>query len=848
MYFNLKKSKIYLAVKSSNNPFLKYSNLIERIGFLFSIVSLLAYFYFSFIEEATIISQKFLGGFFLSLSIGFAFFLTNKFWENYIKKPKIKTSLKEILKEPHEYNVAEVLDYKVAQAIYKAGLLCRRRKIPKLNSSALFYFLLPTNEATFIFQRATLRIKDFKEVLKSYFKSIEKQKYSGEVSEDFEETIMKALEFAEERDNKKIKIGDILTALTHTNEIFKEVIKNTEVKKEDIDYLAKWYQKIDERNERRKKFWKWENLSRRKPMGDNWTAGFTITLDQYSIELSDAVKRRNYPEIIGHEKEIEIVERVLARGEINNALLVGRPGTGRKSIVFALARKTILGKTMSGIANNRIVELKLTSLLAKIENPEKVEKVLDKIFQEVVEAGNVILVIDNIHDFVGNKNKPGTIDISGLIASYLHFPQFQIIGIASYDGLHQNLERNSSLLSLFEKIEVSETTKEHTMVLLEKQVVKLEAKHDLFITFPAIRKLVEDCEQYIPNQPFPKKAEDLLDEIAVYVAQSKDKIVLPEHVSKVLSEKTELPLGGVKEKEKEILLNLEDLIHERIINQDYAVSHVAKALRRARAEIEVREKPIGTFLFLGPTGVGKTETAKALTEIYFGNSKKMIRLDMSEFQNINDIDRLIGTDNRDGFLTTQVREEPFSLILLDELEKAHPKILNLFLQVLDEGFLTDGMGRRVDFRNCMVIATSNAGYKIILENLDQENKWDTVKEKLIDNLFEKGTFRPEFINRFDSVIVFGPLSKENLLDISELMLDDLREGLDNKGIEFEITEELKEKIVDLSYEPRFGAREMGRVIQDKVKNSIANALLSDKIERGDKFKINPEDFEVIKLN
>jgi len=172
---------------------------------------------------------------------------------------------------------------------------------------------------------------------------------------------------------------------------------------------------------------------------------------------------------------------------------------------------------------------------------------------------------------------------------------------------------------------------------------------------------------------------------------------------------------------------------------------------------------------------------------------------MSEFQNINDIDRLIGTDNRDGFLTTQVREEPFSLILLDELEKAHPKILNLFLQVLDEGFLTDGMGRRVDFRNCMVIATSNAGYKIILENLDQENEWDTVKEKLIDNLFEKGTFRPEFINRFDSVIVFGPLSKENLLDISELMLDDLREGLDNKGIEFEITEELKEKIVDLYY-------------------------------------------------
>ncbi len=846
MYFNFKKSKIYLAVSSSNNPFLKYSKLIFKVSFLFSIVFLLTYLYLSLIKESPSLANKFLGSFFLSLSFGITFYLINKYWENFIKDPKTKTSLEEILEEPHEYNVADILDYNVAKAFYRANLFSRRKGIKKINSSALLYFLLTQGEATFIFQRATLGIKDFRSLLRLYLKSIDKQKYEGKLSKELEENILKALEIAKERNNKKIKVGDIITAATFTNEIFKQIINNTQVKKEDINYLSRWYQDIEERKKEKKKFWKWKNLLKINPIGTNWTAGYTNTLDQFSIELSDAVKRKNYPKIIGHKKEIEIVERVLARGAINNALLIGAPGTGRKSIVFALARKSVLGKTMTGLEHNRIVELKLPSLLAKIDNKEKVEQVLDKIFQEVVRAGNVILVIDNLHNFVG-KEKPGTIDISGLIASYLHFPQFQIIGISSYDGLHENLERNSSLLSLFEKIEVRETSKEETMVLLQRQVVKLEYKHNLFITFPAIRKLVEDCEQYIPNQPFPKKAEDLLNEIAVYVAQSKDKVILPKHISEVLSEKTELPLGGVKEEEKEILLNLEDLIHERIINQDYAVSHVAKALRRARAEIEVREKPIGTFLFLGPTGVGKTETAKALTKIYFGNSKKMIRLDMSEFQNINDIERLIGNDRRDGFLTTQVREEPFSLVLLDELEKAHPKVLNLFLQVLDEGFITDGMGRRVSFRNCMVIATSNAGYKIILDNLEKESKWDTVKEKLINHLFKKGAFRPEFINRFDSVIVFGPLSKENLLDISELMLGGLKEGLKNKGIELKTTEELKEKIVELGYEPRFGAREMGRVIQDKIKTSIADALLGDKIERGDIIKINATNFKVIKI-
>jgi len=316
-------------------------------------------------------------------------------------------------------------------------------------------------------------------------------------------------------------------------------------------------------------------------------------------------------------------------------------------------------------------------------------------------------------------------------------------------------------------------------------------------------------------------------------------------VAKIITEKTRIPVGEIEVREREILLNLEDLIHRRIINQEEAVKEVSAALRRSRAEVTARKGPMGCFLFLGPTGVGKTETSKALSEIYFGSEERTIRLDMPEFQSVSDISRLIGSPGEEGLLTTKVREAPFSLVLLDEIEKAHPNILNLFLQVLDEGYLTDGLGRKVDFKNSIIVATSNAGYLLILEAIKQGVEWSQVKEKLLDELFEKAIFRPEFINRFDAVVVFRPLTKENLLDIAGLLLTKLKENLAQKDIEFSITDSLKEKIVELGYNPVFGAREMRRVIQDKVENILAQAILSGKLKRGDKVEIDPKDFKLL---
>ena len=503
-----------------------------------------------------------------------------------------------------------------------------------------------------------------------------------------------------------------------------------------------------------------------------------------------------------------------------------------------MAQRSLLGQSLPEINYKRIIQLDLTSVAAQTGTVAEAEAILDKVFREAVSAGNIVLVIDEFHNFIGGIDRPGVVDVSGIISPYLNLSQFQVVATTSFAGLHKNIEQKPAILSLFEKVEVSEPSERETFLILEELALVLERKYKKFITFLALREIISLAKRYLPAVPFPKSAVDLLDELMVQVSSTKEKIVLPEHVAQLVSEKTEIPVGEVQIQEREVLLNLENLLHKRIINQNEAVREVSTALRRARADITIRKGPMGTFLFLGPTGVGKTETSKALSAVYFGSEDKMIRLDMSEFQNTADIPRLLGSVSEEGFLTTQVRENPFSMVLLDEIEKAHPNILNLFLQVLDEGHLTDGLGRKVDFKNTIIIATSNAGYQIILDALKKEKDWAGVKGDLLDFIFNKGIFRPEFINRFDAMVVFQPLSRENLLDIAELMLQKLKRNLQEKDIEFVVSLPLKEKIVELGYNPTFGAREMRRVIQNKVENVLASALLSGQIKRGDKAEID----------
>ena len=385
------------------------------------------------------------------------------------------------------------------------------------------------------------------------------------------------------------------------------------------------------------------------------------------------------------------------------------------------------------------------------------------------------------------------------------------------------------------------------MFILEDLLPGFEKQYDLKAGYRSLRAIIDLTDRYIQDIPFPEKAIDFLGEVMVYVkTKTPSKTVLPEHVAQIISQRTKIPAGEIQKTEREKLLKLEEFIHRRVINQEEAVDVLADAMRRTRAGVTRKEKPIGTFLFLGPTGVGKTETSKALAESYFGSEHRMIRLDMSEYQSLDSIERLIGSHDgkRQGLLTNAIRENPFSLVLLDEIEKAHSNILNLFLQVLDEGRLTDSLGRTVSFRNSIIIGTSNAGAEFIRKYVEKKAGYAFTffKKELIEHLLTERIFRPEFLNRFDAVIIFKPLTRENLVDIAILMLQRLNRRLvHGRGIQFIITKELAEKIAQLGYHPEFGARPMNRVIQDRIENKIAKKILAGELNRGDAIEIKPEE-------
>ncbi|MEK7167817.1 MAG: hypothetical protein AAB791_02325, partial [Patescibacteria group bacterium] len=360
------------------------------------------------------------------------------------------------------------------------------------------------------------------------------------------------------------------------------------LKKEDIENLTWWLESLKKRTADKRRWWDYQNLMKKGTLAKEWTAGYTIHLDKYSVDWTEIAKKQGFPEIIGHAKEIEQIERVLARQEYNNVLLVGTPGIGRKSIIQGLVRKAVLGQSLPDVNYKRVVEFDLPGLLAEATDPEVIRVRLDQIFQEAISAGNVILVINDFHNFIAVKPGPGQMDIAGAISPYLNLPQFQIVAVTNYAGLHKNIEQNPSVLNLFEKVEVAEISEQETMRILESLTLVLEQKYKLFISYPALREIVALTKRYLPSLPFPKKAIDLLDEAMIYVKKStKDKVVLPKHIAQIITEKTQIPVGEMEKKEKEILLNLEALIHQRIINQAEAVREVATALRRARSEVNV---------------------------------------------------------------------------------------------------------------------------------------------------------------------------------------------------------------------------------------------------------------------
>lgn len=642
--------------------------------------------------------------------------------------------------------------------------------------------------------------------------------------------------------------GEIDKEIFKNSDSFSRFLKSVNISLPDFEKILAWEVSFRQKKENREKFWLKENLEKISPLGKHWKYAYTVNLDKYAADISrfDPSDYRD-EDLIGRASELEVVKLVLARPEQNNVLLVGDSGTGKETLIHYLARCVRQGKIEDFLKKKRMLILDLGRVISDATaRGGNVENILHLMFQEASYAGNIILVIENIENYLGKENNIFHPDVSAVMNDYLPFPAFQIIATSTPREYHSLIEKHENFMKHFEVVEMKEPAADETLQVILQNFEKYESRRVIF-TYQALKHIISSSEKYNWNIALPERALDLAEEVLMYWRADPQSVwITAETVDQFLTLKTGAPQGEIKgEEEKNKLLNLEKILHQRVIGQEEAVRQVAEALRRARSGVGNPNRPVGSFLFLGPTGVGKTETAKALAEGYFGNEEKMIRLDMSEFQSPSSIDRLIGSSqfNQPGQLVSQVKDHPFSLLLLDELEKTYPDILNLFLQILDEGFVTDAFGEKINFRNIIIIATSNAGSSLIKRMMDEQADPEEIKSKLIDYIVEKNIFRLEFLNRFDGIIYFRPLNENELQSVVALMLAKLsRRARKEKDLELIFEDSVIEEIIKRGYDNIFGARSLNRFIEDKIENLIAKKIISGEAERGKAITISPRDF------
>jgi ATP-dependent Clp protease ATP-binding subunit ClpC len=605
-----------------------------------------------------------------------------------------------------------------------------------------------------------------------------------------------------------------------------------------------WFKSNEDLRENYRIYKKMAKYKPGKNMDRAYTAVATLVLNHFSYDLTAMAKLGRLNFCVSREAEIEGIFNSFKAGD-KGILLVGEKGVGKRTIVHKIAKLMVEEKVPPFLQDKRLVELDAARIISG-STPSQAEQKLLVILDEIMRAGNIVLYIKNIENLVGiTSGSKESMELSDVLADAIERKRIYCLATVESDNYFKYV-KNNELGSAFSAVKIEEPDDNRAIRMLQTEVILIEGKHKVYFSYNAIERAVVLSRKYIYEKFLPKKAIDVSLGAAVN-ALKKNKnnenfvMVTKSDIEEEVSRITGIPMSGIAEDEQEKLMNLENIIHKRMVNQTQAVNMVASSLRRARAEMREGKRPIAGFLFLGPTGVGKTELAKTVAEVYFNNEKNMIRLDMSEYQHQDSVKKMIGDENGSlGFLTEEVRKKPFSLILLDELEKAHPNILNLFLQVFEDGRLTDHSGKTVDFTNTIIIATSNLGSMFIQKEIEKGNMdLDKVKQELIDNYLSK-VLRLEFINRFDGISVFKPLSLDNIIQVTKLLLRKTEKMLSEKGIGFFVKEGGIKKIAEKGYDPKFGARPLRRFIQDTVESDIAGKILSGEVKRRDKLVINDD--------
>lgn len=746
-------------------------------------------------------------------------------------------------KKGRRYNVANAYPDDILSLVDEAYFLALKLNQNRASIIHIFRMLLKDRSVQNVFLRLNTDVKKLVAFLDRNMEEGDEppgdnsdKKFSLKAHQAMTLAFMEA--FSAGRDS--VDSLDLLKHCCDKSDLLTEILTEMEISSKMIENTIAWFRINHILEERAKTFSRSASLKPGSGMNRSYTAIATPTLDQFSHDLTIQAKYKNLEICIARDREIDEIFQALIGGH-NGIVLVGQSGVGKTSIINGIAQLMVEEKVPKFLKDKRLIELDVPLLVAGADPATAQERLLLSI-SEASRSRNIILFVDNIENLIGiSAGSQESLDLSDVLSEAVRRKHIFCLASATTKNYRDYIE-DKALGQSMTAVVINEPNHNQTIQILESKAGAMESKYGIFIVYGALQAAYEFSYRFLHDKYLPLKAINLLEKAASIsykqAVDNPDQIFCDrEEVAVAISEMTGVPTKKITESESKKLLNLETEIHKRLIGQEAAVLAVAASLRRARVEMKDSSRPIASFLFLGPTGVGKTELAKAVSETYFGDENYIIRLDMSEYQGSDAVNKMIGAIGGTGYLTEAVRKKPFSLILLDEIEKSNPDVLNLFLQMFDEGKLTDGQGRMISFSESIIIATSNIGAVFIQEEMKKNSDLEHIKQSLIDEHLNK-YLRPELINRFDGVIVFKPLSEDNILDITTLMLKKIKKTLEKKGITLRADKSGVRILADAGYDPKFGARPLRRLLQDRVENVIANKILAGKLKRRDTVVIN----------